>query len=229
VQLLFDNATFLYRPYPIGLAKPIFREKYEDFVKAFPGDDYLRNFPFQLKAGGYKKFALNEAQGKHYHEFLEANPLWYAFYLSIKQPHFPEFIFSMLKAHHIEVPGSQDPTAKWSTRFEFAGMPADGGYIAPHNDVPTKLVTLIFSMQTGGWNPAWGGGTDVLVPLEGVEPSSYKTPLDQFKTVASFPYEPNQCVIFVRSEHSWHSVGPMTGPKYAPMRRTITLNIEKPG
>lgn len=225
MQLLFDNARFIYEPYPIGICKPIFREKYEEFVAAFPTDEYLRNFPFQLKAGGYKKYALNEAQGKHYYEFLETNPLWYAFYLSIKQTIFPEFIFSMLRAHKIEIPGNV-PGAKWTTRFEFAGMPADGGYIAPHNDIPSKVVTLIFSMQSGAWNPAWGGGTDVLVPLEGVEAKSYKTPLDQFKRVTTFDYTPNQCVIFVRSEHSWHSVGPMVGPPGAPMRRTITLNIE---
>lgn len=224
MQLLFDYAKFLYEPYPIGLCKPIFdAEGYQKAVEAFPSDTYLMNFPFQLKAGGYKKYALNEAQGSHYYEFLESNPFWYAFFLSVKQVHFPEFIFSMLRAHKIEVPVGE---GKWTTRFEFAGMPADGGYIAPHNDIPSKVVTLIFSMQSGAWNPAWGGGTDVLVPLEGIEPKSYKTPLDQFKKVATYLYTPNQCVIFVRSEHSWHSVGPMTGPKYAPMRRTITLNIE---
>ena len=230
MQLLFDNATFLYEPYPIGLAKPIFRDKYEDFVQSFPSDDYLRNFPFRTKTGGYNKYALNETTWtKAYHEFLESNQLWYGFYLSIKQASFPEFMFSFLKAHKIFVPGSDDPAAKWSTRFEFAGMPANGGMIAPHNDISSKVVTLIFSMELGYWNQAWGGGTDVLIPLPGVKPESYKTPLDQFKQVASFPYTPNQCVIFVRSEDSWHSVGPMTGPADAPMRRTITLNIEKAG
>lgn len=226
MRLLFDNTRFRRTPYPIGLAKPIFDEaNYADFIAGFPSDEMIRRYPFQSQTGGYKKYSLNERH-RDYFEYLEARPLWYAFYLSIKKPQWVPFIFSMLKAHHVDVPGSEDPTAQWSSRFEFAAMPADGGYIAPHNDIPSKAVTLIFSMQAeGDWEPAWGGGTDVLVPRAGVTPKSYVTPLDQFQVVASFPYQPNQCVLFVRSEHSWHSVGPMTGPP-GPLRRTLTLNIE---
>ena len=224
MKLLFDNAIFRYKPYPIGIAKPIFDEaSYAALVESFPSDDLLLKFPFTSKEGGYKKYALNERYGDYY-AYIESHPLWYAFYLSIKKPEFAQFILAKLRSQGIVV----QPSTSWSTRFEFAGMPADGGYIAPHTDVPSKAVTLIFSMQKPGeWNPAWGGGTDVLRPLHPDQPlESYKVPLDQFEKVSSYPYEPNQCVIFVKNDVSWHSVGPMTGPPGS-MRHTLTLNIER--
>ena len=110
-------------------------------------------------------------------------------------------------------------------------MPADGGMIAPHTDISSKAVTLIFSMmkpeEWEDWDPKWGGGTDVLKPRDHTNQlQSYKAPLDVFEKVATFDYTPNQCVIFIKNDVSWHSVGPMTGPAGL-MRRTITLNIER--
>ena len=130
----------------------------------------------------------------------------------------------MLKAHGIEIA----PARAWSTRFEFAAMPADGGMIAPHTDISSKAVTLVFSMLwPGEWNPAFGGGLDVLQPVEDDGLESYKAPLSAFKVAHTYEYEPNQCVIFVKTDNSWHSVGPMTGKGSPLMRRTITLNIER--
>ena len=220
MKLLFDNAVFQYKPYPIGLAKPILdEESYQGLVEGFPPLDLLPHWG----GAGYHKFALNERMDG-FHDYLATQPLWWAFHNSIKKLEFSEFILGMLKARGIVVA----PSPKWTSRFEFAAMPADGGKIAPHTDISSKAVTLIFSMlKPGEWKPKWGGGTDVLIPLDPDQPlASYKVPLDQFKKVSSYAYTPNQCVIFIKTGNSWHSVGPMTGPA-GPMRRTITLNIER--
>ena len=34
-------------------------------------------------------------------------------------------------------------------RFEFSALPADGGNIVPHTDAPTKIVTMVVSMEDG--------------------------------------------------------------------------------
>jgi len=45
--------------------------------------------------------------------------------------------------------------------------------------------------------------------------------------IDTFPFEPNQAVIFVKTFNSWHSVRPMTGPAEK-MRKTLIINIEVP-
>ena len=41
-----------------------------------------------------------------------------------------------------------------------------------------------------------------------------------------FEFEPNQCVVFVKTFNSWHCVRPMQGNGSQAMRRTLTINIE---
>ena len=220
MRLLFDNAVFRYQPYPIGIAKPIFdEESYQVLVDSFPPLDLLPHWG----GGGYHKYALNEKMSG-FHEYLAQHPAWWAFHNSIKDNQFIQFILGLLKSRNIEVA----PADKWTSRFEFAAMPANGGMIAPHTDISSKAVTLIFSMcRPGEWQQAWGGGTDVLKPIvPNVQLESYKAPLAAFEKVCSYDYTSNQCVIFIKTDNSWHSVGPMVGPT-GPLRRTITLNIER--
>ena len=220
MKLNFDEAVFRMTPYPIGLAKPVFDEaSYTSLVEHFPPVSLLPHWG----GGGYHKYALNEKMPL-FHKYLEAHPVWGAFHASVKQSGFPTFIFLMLKAHGIDIP----PARSWSTRFEFAAMPADGGMIAPHTDISSKVCTLVFSMlRPNEWNPDFGGGLDVLQPLNGQVLESYKAPLSAFEKVHTYDYIPNQCVIFIKTDNSWHSVGPMTGRGSSLMRRTITLNIER--
>jgi hypothetical protein len=115
-------------------------------------------------------------------------------------------------------------------RFEFSMLPADGGHIKPHTDAPNKLITLVIPMlRAGEWDPAHGGSTDMLKPKD----MSYNfnhinsyLEFDQVERGRRFPFEPNQCSIFIKTFNSWHAVYPMTGHGSPAMRRTVTLNIE---
>ena len=51
-------------------------------------------------------------------------------------------------------------------------------------------------------------------------------PLEDVETLKTFPFEENQCVLFVKTYNSWHHVAPMTGQDDAPLRKTLTINIE---
>ena len=119
-----------------------------------------------------------------------------------------------------------------NTRFEFSMLPASGGNIKPHTDAPQKLITLVFSIVgPGEWDPAWGGGTNMDAPLDERRTFNHmneQLEFDEVEPFRTFDFEPNQCVVFIKTFNSLHSVPPMTGPEGV-MRRTLTLNIERAG
>lgn len=117
------------------------------------------------------------------------------------------------------------------TRFEFSMLPADGGYLKPHTDGVTKLITLVYSMaEEDEWNPAWGGGTATLRPRDITRNFNFLNQMrefDEYDQLHSFAFVPNQCVVFVKTFNSHHAVYPMTGTGSGVMRRTLTVNIER--
>ena len=114
------------------------------------------------------------------------------------------------------------------TRFEFSLLPANGGLLRPHTDIPSKVITLVIGMpDDAGWGSSWGGGTDVLRQLDplGAYPD-YGAPEGALVKAHTFDYQANQCVVFVKSEKSWHSVGPIHGDA-GYWRRSVTINLER--
>lgn len=115
-------------------------------------------------------------------------------------------------------------------RFEFSTLRGDGGHILPHTDAPQKLITLVLSMLgPDGWNADWGGGTEVLRPKD---PSASFNRLNRYlafeetERLHTYPFEPNQCVVFVKTFNSLHGVAPVLGGPEVE-RRTLTINIER--
>ena len=114
-------------------------------------------------------------------------------------------------------------------RFDFSALPADGGNLPPHTDAPTKIVTMIVSiLEDGEWDEAIGGGTDVNWPKDDTATFNQMNRVagfDEMEVLDTYPSTPNQCVEFVKTFNSWHSVAPMTGPP-GKLQRTLTINIE---
>lgn len=210
-------------PYPIGCVAPALDpDTYQQLAASFPPVELFKAF------GGGNKWSLSQVNHpEQYHAFLHKTPLWQAFYQSVKAPSFIHTVREALEAHGLDVLKYQK---NLKTRFEFSILPADNGSIRPHTDIPSKLVTLVVSMlpSASDWDQSFGGGTDVLEPKAG-QPrlTDYKADWSCFNTVHTYPYLPNQCVVFVKTENSWHSVGPMTGVGSPLLRRTLTINIEK--
>jgi hypothetical protein len=221
-MLNFTGAKFRYDPYPIGIVHHVFEaEHYTKLVKVWP-DEKL----FKRLTGPYNKLALSERCNPDlYARVIEASHAWHAFHAYIKSLSFVEQVFMVLREHHVNVP----PAGRYTSRFEFSSLPADGGGIEPHTDIPSKVVTLILPMlKQGEWDITWGGGTDILRqrdPYKLLE--DYKASREEFDRVETFHYAPNQCVIFIKTFNSWHSVGPISGYKSPLMRRTLTVNIER--
>jgi hypothetical protein len=243
----YDHLQFRYEPFPIGIAKPAIAEDlYRELVDRYPPQELFAYLP---KVG--HKYSLSEKHnGEAYVRFIKAHAPWRELHAWIKSEAFVPAVMDTLKAHHIDLGHKQLSDAKralktvknlargrsrplpprLSTRFEFSMLPADGGYIMPHTDSPSKIVTLIVSMAgEDEWNPAFGGGTDVNRPKElrlAFNRMNAQADFDEMEVLDTFEFTPNQVVLFVKTFNSWHSVRPMTGAGSLLMRKTLTINIE---
>lgn len=236
------RARFEYEPYPIGLIREIFDPSlYERLVDTFPPVEIFRFM--QTHGDKWSLSELNHAD--QYHQFLRANREWGQVYDEVKSGNFIAHVLDVLARSKIDlglVSGGNSGVLrklrnrmlgrKSSTlraRFEFSMMSAAGGHILPHTDSPQKHITLVMSMvRPGEWDQGWGGGTDRMRPLDPSENFNLLNRylrFDEVETIGTMAYEPNQCVIFIKTFNSLHAVRPMSGPKAA-MRRTLTVNIE---
>ena len=245
IEFNFQNARFEYEPYPVCYIPDFLKpDAYAELAATYPAKDlFLATKNIGVK---YSLSELNERE--NYHRFLDATPVCRKFFEHVKSRAFVERITGFLKERHIDLRlddfahvrslryRRRDPwrrifnTPVIRSRFEFSSMPAAGGSILPHTDAPTKLVTLVVSMiRDGEWNePAWGGGTSIVLPKDRTRLYNHFNKYMQFGEVdvlRTFPFNPNQCVLFVKTYNSWHSVQPMTGPESA-LRKTLTINIE---
>ncbi|MDF2094360.1 2OG-Fe(II) oxygenase [Aquibaculum arenosum] len=247
-----DNLEFDYRPYPIGIARPVMApEVYRQFVDAFPPMELFVGYGDMGTPG--VKFTLSEKENpENYQKFVKEHPLWREFYRWVKSDDFIFMVLAALRDRHIDVGydkyKERQPylrrtlrelrqgrlnlsTPGLTTRFEFSALPADGGFLPPHTDAPSKIITLVFSMadEAEAWDPAWGGQLDVNVPKDERWAYNYHNTLSDFsdmEVVKSFDYQPNQCVVFVKTHDSWHSIRPMQGQGEPALRKTLTIVIE---
>jgi hypothetical protein len=244
----FDNLTFRYEPFPIGLARPLMRpELYTELVSTYPEDDLFSYFP---KVG--HKYSLSEGNNPDgYFTFLRRRPVWGELYRYLKSDAFIVSVMDALRVreidlgYHGEMPAGRRLVwvarrlvkgrltlgpARLRTRFEFAMLPVDGGSLFPHTDSLEKIVTLVVSMvNPGEWNPAFGGGTDVnrhRNPASSFNSLNRRAKFEDMEILETYAFQANQAVIFVKTFNSWHSVRPMTGTGSNAMRRSLTINIE---
>jgi hypothetical protein len=244
--LSFDHFRFTYEPYPIGIARDVLPpDYYSQLISAWPRTEL---FEFKKMLGN--KYSLSEVNNPaQYHRFVRSQPVWRDFHAFVKSREFLQRTIAMLYSHHMDLglggkflvkDAAQRSfveklkvyrhVRKLSARFEYSMLPADGGFIKPHTDAPNKIITLVFSMMpTGEWDDRFGGGTDVLKPRDIQYNYNYMNKqfeFDQMETVSTFPFEPNQCVVFIKTFNSWHSVSPLKGTGSKIMRKTLTVNIE---
>lgn len=249
VKLDFDTLALRYEPFPIGVSTPVMADAdYDEMVRVFPPRELFISLP---KVGC--KYVLSEKfNEKTYHDYIRSQPLWKEFHRWIKSEDFIYEVMGALKKCYVDLGyGDRLPlkhrlgrllrgkrlhgkrkigTHRLSSRFEFSMLPAAGGHVLPHTDVPGKIVTLVVSVVRGGeWNKAFGGGTDVNRPKENrlaFNLLNRRADFDDMEVLHTFEFEPNQAILFIKTFNSWHSVRPMTGNAPDLMRRTLTINIE---
>src|SRR3546814_9097692 len=94
-------------------------------------------------------------------------------------------------------------------------MPVTGGSIRPHTDAVSKAVTMVIPMlREGEWKAEYGGGTSVVWPKDRSRSFNLVNgylDFDEVDCLKTYPFEANQCLVFVKTYNSWHAVWPMTG------------------
>jgi hypothetical protein len=246
----FSALTLRYRPFPIGIAKPIMsEEQYAQFVDAFPAVDLFDDYAYLGNPGA--KLTLSEKENpKRYRAFVLSHPLWREFHHWVKSPQFPYYIIRVLAERHVDL-GYRHLTPlqralkvltdgginsfirnpPLRSRFEFSILRGDGGHLPPHTDAPSKVATIIVSIaRDGEWDPSWGGGTDIDEPRDDAHAFNQMNEVTGFETMNvldTFAFEPNQAIVFVKTYNSWHAVRPITAGDGQTLRRTLTINIER--
>ena len=246
-MLNYNSIAFDYEPFPIGMARPAIEPStYRALVESFPPMKL-----FEYKADKGEKYSLAQMNnGAQYRRYVESSAPWKAFHRFIKSPDFITGAFDMLKRHNIDLglPGPDfgermylrarafkrgNPIPhfpKLKARFEFSAMPITGGNILPHTDHPKKLITMVVPiLHDDEWNEAWGGGTSMVWPKDRTKVfnrMNHYLGFDDVERLKTFPFVPNQCLVFIKTNNSWHAVWPMTGNDKSILRKTLTINIE---
>ena len=241
-MLSFDKAAFSYGPFPVCYIPDfVDADLYSKLVNSFPA---VELFEYKPQLGD--KYSLAERNnGEKYHAFLAGTPVWGEFYRHLKSDAFVRKVLEFLKANNIDLglDNYRFTTKRRSSlmsrikrrtelgaRFEFSAMGGNGGSILPHTDSPNKLVTLVMSMiKPGEWDQAWGGGTQMCLPKDRTKVYNHMNRYMTFEEVDvtdSYPFVPNQCILFIKTFNSWHQVTPIHTPPGSPLRKTVTVNIE---
>lgn len=249
-SLDFSKLEMRFDPFPIGIAAPVLApDLYRQMVDSFPSADLFEEHRTLGKPGA--KLTLSEKSNpSRYHAFVRETPVWSAFHREIKSAAFPYAIVDVLRRHHVDLGyarvsalhraikilrrGNFDylvRNPRLRARFEFSILRGDGGHLPPHTDAPSKVATLILSMaRPGEWNPAHGGGTDMLKPRDVARAYNETNEIAAFEEMGvahTYPFAPNQAIVFVKTYNSWHSVAPIQAGDPSVLRRTLTINIER--
>ncbi len=248
----FDHLELRYDPFPIGCARPFMDEStYRDLVENFPPVELFESFQAMGKEG--EKYTLSEKENpKVYNTFVRSKPVWRELHSWVKSNDFVYETLEALRQRDVDLGYRRTSPARRLTkrlknrwlgkpssgtdvplraRFEFSALPVDGGFLVPHTDAPTKILTIIVAMlKEGEWDPDFGGGTDVNRPKDPHLNFNQLNKLARFEdmeVIDTFDLMPNQGVIFVKTFNSWHSVRPMTGRGSQALRKTLTVTVER--
>lgn len=197
-----DSAAFLGRkPYPYVSLQGIVRE--DGFARLCAELPRLELFDGQFgmaRAYGQKS---HDRYALQYQPALdsELSPPWREFIQELHGPAYREFLRRMygLAANERFV---------LSMHWHFA---PNGASVSPHTDARRKIGSHIFYLNTPqDWDPAWGGQTRVLD--DGGKLSAHARDTSSLQAVAASEILGNRSFMFMRTEHSWHSVEPISAP-----------------
>lgn len=221
--LCLEQISFRYEPFPIGFVRDVLDpELYERLLATWPANHF-----FEYKPELGNKYSLSEVNnGDLYEPFVSEVEPWRMLHRWIKGPDFIEYVLQTMRRHNIDVGYA---AGQLSARFEFSMMSARQGCIMPHTDAVNKIITLVVYMpRPGEWDQRYGGGTSLLKPRDirrNFNNLNVQLPFEEVECLHTYPYEPNTCVLFIKTFNSYHAVYPMNGPAEL-MRRSLTINIE---
>jgi len=163
---------------------------------------------------GHKTRLSASESPEEFRAFLSKDPEWATTVMEIRSefPALCRYVFPDL------------PEVRTTVRFEFSGLPEDGGCIYPHPDKAEKLVTMVLHFNEH-WDNMWGGQFEVLRHLTRPNDdfSDYNRPRwDEVETVLAVEVMANRAIFMRRTHNSLHGVRSI---KSFVTRRSITVNL----
>jgi hypothetical protein len=248
-MLNFTATHIRYEPYPLVVLRPALQPAlYSELCDSYPDRSLFGTHPkYDYKLSLSEKFMED-----NYNRFIHETRPWKRFHAWLKSDEFIRGTMSFLESIAIDLDldrsfesaprrlgrvlsslgrGRLPSIApRLRSRFEFSVLKADGGEVEPHTDTPKKLVTLVLSMiKDGEWNPAIGG-LDVnraVDPKYSYNWANRRVPWEAVEVLETIPFVPNQCIVFVKTFNSLHSVRRMNGTGSAALRKSVTIVIER--
>jgi len=248
-MLNFSATHIRYEPYPLVILRPAVEPRfYDELCDAYPDISLFGTHPKY----DYK-LTLSEKFGKrNYHRFIRENGPWGRFHGWLKSDEFIRGTVDFLESCGIDldvdrsfesasrrlgrvlgaVTAGRLPSLapRLRSRFEFSVLKADGGEVEPHTDTPKKMITLVVSMiKDGEWNSALGG-LDVNRARDARYSFNWnnrKVPWESVEVLETIPFVPNQCMMFVKTFNSLHSVRRMQERGSLALRKSVTIVIER--
>jgi len=242
-----ENLKVRYEPFPIGQMSPAVDEAaYEEMLDNWPAQELFEHKP-KL---GHKWSLSTTCHGQQYKDFIRATPIWSRFDRWIKSTEFIDSIMGSLNDHHLDLgyrPGisrgkqtiknlkallrgrPSNRGMRLAGSWEFQMIPANGGFLLPHTDAPSKIVTMTISItRKGEWDTAYGGGLDLNHPKRKellFNQLNEQAAFEDMEVLDTFEFLPNTGVVFIKTFNSWHSIRPIQGPENGPMRRNLVINV----
>jgi hypothetical protein len=221
----WDNIVIRHEPFTVFYIRDwLSPQFYCQLANSFP---LLSRFRYRETLGN--KYLLTESEVQSYYDFVETHPSWQQFYNEIKSVNFKDQVLSLLRAHTRDGLPDDQAGRDFTSRFEFSVLPTNGGSQRPHTDSPRKVVSMVLSlMKEGEWNADWGGGTSICRPKDSLLHSNYANQyldFDDVEVVDTLPFVSNACVMFVKTDVSWHCVTPIYLKGKTPMRKTVSISL----
>ena len=196
-------------PFPVRVYDKVL-DNWGPLATRFPSDDLL----FPLETVGHKNRLSASESPEAFRAFLSKDPEWATTVMEIRTefPALCRYVFPDL------------PEVRTTVRFEFSGLPEDGGCILPHPDRTCKLVTMVLHFNEH-WDNMWGGQFEVLRHLTRPNDdfSDYNRPRwDEVETVLAVEVMGNRAIFMRRTPNSLHGVRSI---KSLVTRRSITVNL----
>jgi hypothetical protein len=250
----FENSEFRYDPFPIGVVRNVFEAAtYEGMLREWPPLEKFKHFAkwgnkYSLSEFGKQKEYHDFVRGSELWSRVHDEIKSAAFIDRVIDFLAEKRIDPGLKGNWVPARSSglrllqrlramgrgfmlkSNKTVQLTSYLEFSMLPSDGGCLRPHTDDPRKIITLVFSIVgPGEWKREWGGGTAIVRPRDVTANFNFLNKMiefDQVEEIGRYEFEPNQCIVFVKTFNSWHSVPLMKSGRPDVFRRSLTLNIE---
>jgi hypothetical protein len=246
-MLNFAASSIRYEPYPVAVLAPAMDPAlYDQLAESFPDSALFATMPRH----DYKLTLSEKFNPRDYDRFVAGNPIWSRFHAWIKSEAFIRQTVDFFTANNIDLQLKQcfetrsqrlfrelrrgrfpSRGPRLRSRFEFSILKADGGEVLPHTDNPQKVITLVLAMvRQGEWDPRFGGNLDInrsTDPAFAFNWTNRIVPWDRIEIVETIPFAANQCMIFVKTHNSLHSVRKMNQTGSKVLRKTVTINIER--